>query len=928
MTILVAAYHLNGDFLPAADVIPSNYAASSLFEEGDLSFTHAEMPFMFRSWASRGQHGASTDKEGRALSKQGEHYYLVPSRREGTFVNTFGPGPTLVAAPVFGALRLLNGTLRNHPRSLWYGGKLAASLCVAGSAVFVFLAALLFTRTRRAFLIALAYGLGTCVWAISSQALWQHGPNELFLAMGTYFLLRSHEQGKFAVLCGAALSCAVCSRPSSAVVVVVFGAYLLWTNRRSALLFIAGGAPLALALLGYNLYHFGSPFLTGQGIRGPSVALAKTGSAAIWQTPLWKGAAGLLVSPSRGLLVFSPFVVFAIWGLIRAWRNKAQYGPLRAVTLALAALCFMQFKWFDWWGGHCFGYRPLVDGMPLLVLLLALVIDDIRAKPVLTALFGALLVWSVGVQVIGAFAYNERDWNTQRTEVRPVSRSNSNTISYNMPYTHRPENIDNKAFRYRLWSIRDSQLAHYLRFFRPARRFKKTLMLARLAIAFVPAVPAVVQTACSPPVSKTSDVQGVIKIGSPQAHEFLGSGWSIGDETIDGRDTRWAVGGRTRIQVSLPPSPGDRRLAFVAKPMLGPTAQRVTVLVNGHVVGRASMSIRWKTYAFLVPEKLFKVGRNEIDFKHDWCMQPSMIDPRSRDQRRLAALYDEISLGPLGPLPRTMDFNLGTSMARDKLLLQGGGDGQERQGGHTFVRSPGPSPSFRFPLALKGAHYLLTLEARVDASEGAASAINVELNGKVVGKLELGPSWAMRSLPIDAGRFVAGINTLKFIPTSLSQPDALLSRIAIRPVSTSHDVDLGTPAAREHLLSGWGKDEVHAGRTAVWSVGAASALRLQIHAVGGDYRLQLTARAFEPTLPQKIAVSINKNHVGSIELSQKWATRSLVVPRRLLVDGLNDVFFSYSKTVAPAVAKPDWVDTRELAILVDRVALRPASASK
>ena len=58
------------------------------------------------------------------------------------------------------------------------------------------------------------------------------------------------------------------------------------------------------------------------------IALEKTGKSQLWQTPLVVGAFGLLASPSRGLLVFSPFLVLAFWGLPRLWKEPA-YAPLR-----------------------------------------------------------------------------------------------------------------------------------------------------------------------------------------------------------------------------------------------------------------------------------------------------------------------------------------------------------------------------------------------------------------------------------------------------------------------------------------------------------------------------------------------------------------------------------------------------------------------
>jgi len=103
---------------------------------------------------------------------RGPRYLVVPTKHEGVYVSTFGPGPGLFALPVMIVLDLFTGDIAAHPQTLWHGAKFAASVAVAGSVVFVFFAALAFTGRWQALAVALAYGLGTSVWSISSQALW------------------------------------------------------------------------------------------------------------------------------------------------------------------------------------------------------------------------------------------------------------------------------------------------------------------------------------------------------------------------------------------------------------------------------------------------------------------------------------------------------------------------------------------------------------------------------------------------------------------------------------------------------------------------------------------------------------------------------------------------------------------------------------
>ena len=111
----------------------------------------------------------------------------------------------------------------------WHGAALTASLLTALAALFVFLAARGFVEPVPAVLIALAFGLGSCAWPLSSQALWQHPASTFHLLPQPrrWLLLRSEGRPLAAACCGAALGMAVLCLPTVAAVVVCTGAYLL-----------------------------------------------------------------------------------------------------------------------------------------------------------------------------------------------------------------------------------------------------------------------------------------------------------------------------------------------------------------------------------------------------------------------------------------------------------------------------------------------------------------------------------------------------------------------------------------------------------------------------------------------------------------------------------------------------------------------------
>lgn len=449
---LLAAYHANGGFVPANGTKSNAYLPLELLHHGRLAFTPYDSPFMF-VWAAATPSGgarvsfsrwderlngvsfAELAQTGR-LALVSEKYYLVPSVKPGLYVNTFGPGAGLTALPLSFALDRLTGDLAASPRALWHGAKLVAAACVAASATLVFLTALAFTTRRRALALALAYGLGTCVFSVSSQALYQHGPTELFLALGTYWLVASTARPRQAGWAALAYGAAILCRPTMMVVAAAAGAHLLLSNRPAFRSYAAAALLVAVVIGAHNQHYLGSPLAFGQTAGAAAIARHKTGSPDVWQTPLVTGAAGLLASPSRGLFIFSPFLLFAAWGMVRAWRD-ARFDALRPLTVAVLGLWLVAFKWFDWWGGWSFGYRPLVDTAPLLAVLMVPVLDRIFTRPLPRRAFVVLAGWSVAVQLLGAFAYDPLGWNARDGR-----------------------DIDQPVHRHRLWALGDSQLVY------------------------------------------------------------------------------------------------------------------------------------------------------------------------------------------------------------------------------------------------------------------------------------------------------------------------------------------------------------------------------------------------------------------------------------------------------------------------------------
>ncbi len=291
--------------------------------------------------------------------------------------------------------------------------KLAAALITALSAVFLYLGLQRITQEKIAWAITMIYAFGTSSFSSSSQALWQHGPSQLFLALALYYLIRGLEEPRFSAYAGFALATAVICRPVNLVMALPIAAYFFLERRAEAIGFCLSALPPALLLTAYNSYAFGSPFTIG-------IASFVITPSSIWDassvfgTPLRQGLMGILASPGRGLLIYSPIFFFSFVGMAMLWRGPGQV-LLKYLSLAPVLLILFTSKWGMWWGGHSYGPRILADMTPILCLYLYLPFERAQGKAFLKYSIAALSALSIGLHALGAFS--DGSWNKFPTDV-------------------------------------------------------------------------------------------------------------------------------------------------------------------------------------------------------------------------------------------------------------------------------------------------------------------------------------------------------------------------------------------------------------------------------------------------------------------------------------------------------------------------------
>jgi Dolichyl-phosphate-mannose-protein mannosyltransferase len=378
---VIFIYSLNGRALTSGDTIPASYLPLSLLREFDFDLD--EFPFLY----------------------EGDLPWFLQSIN-GRVVSAYPPWAGVLAVPVY--LPSVLGGISPQAPMIHDLEKLAATLITALSVILLLCALRRLTSEKIAWSVAVIYALGTSSFSSSSQALWQHGPSQLFLTLTIYCLVRGLDTPRFSAYAGLALGSAIICRPSNAFMAVSVVAYVFLKRRDQFVKFCLTSLPPLLGFTAYNIYYNDSPVSTGfaVGIIDPS-QLWSIGSH-LFRTPLLEGLAGVLGSPGRGLFVYSPIFLVSLVGIVMVWKDPQQV-LLKYLSVAVLPIIVLTAKWINWWGGGSYGPRLLADMTPILCLYLYPPCERARPSWLLKGVIASLAALSISLHALRVFGGG--DWN-------------------------------------------------------------------------------------------------------------------------------------------------------------------------------------------------------------------------------------------------------------------------------------------------------------------------------------------------------------------------------------------------------------------------------------------------------------------------------------------------------------------------------------
>jgi hypothetical protein len=347
--------------------------------------------------------------------------YYVIQVFDDHFYTMYPIGVSLIAVPFVFVLdqvlaRLISFNLEDYVKhTVPVGIELfIASFIVALTAVGIYLIARLFLNPVLSLLPVFIFAFCTSAWSTASRALWQHGPSMLMLTLTLYLILLARSKSRLIPFTGIPLAFSYVIRPTDSLSVFLFTIFIFLEYRSYFLPYLFWAMAIGIPFLWFNLsvYHSFLPFYY--------LLPQKLGS----NTHFLEALAANLISPARGIFIFSPILLFSIYGVVLKIKKK-QFKRLDGFLLSILILHGLSISFLspsrNWWAGHSFGPRLFSDVLPYFIYFLIPAVEHISQlkglrKLILASIFLCFMIVSFLIHYRGA-----NDWEVYRWNQEPVN---------------------------------------------------------------------------------------------------------------------------------------------------------------------------------------------------------------------------------------------------------------------------------------------------------------------------------------------------------------------------------------------------------------------------------------------------------------------------------------------------------------------------
>lgn len=255
----------------------------------------------------------------------------------------------------------------------------------------------------------------TQVWTTASRALWSHTWAILLVIIVVDILTLPQDRSTKMrpVVLGCLTSMAYFTRPTMAIAIAVVFLFLFVEYRKDVAPYVATITVCVAAFMAFSWTYYGSPLPAY--FRASRLSVAGVVEAAL----------GCLFSPSRGLLVFLPYLILVVYLLVRYWSYLESRGLVFVSGIAVIAHIVVVSMFPHWWGGHGYGPRLLTDAIPWVSVVCLLSVKAWlcgvsvfpRRRICETGILVLLLVLSLTLNSPGALSEATNRWNREPTDI-------------------------------------------------------------------------------------------------------------------------------------------------------------------------------------------------------------------------------------------------------------------------------------------------------------------------------------------------------------------------------------------------------------------------------------------------------------------------------------------------------------------------------
>jgi len=233
---------------------------------------------------------------------------------------------------------------------------------MAIASLFAALTVLLLFRVAREFLdllpalaLAFIFAFGTAAWSVASRALWRNGVSMLALTVALYLIVLARKKPSLIQFVSLPLAFSFTVRGTNGLSIAILTLYILLQYRSYFLQYVLWALLVAVPFALYNQAIYQAPASPYYSVYQPLTASHPN---------LIEGALGNLISPSRGLLIFSPVLILAVAGVIVKLKQHT-FDKLDGALVAIIVLHWFVISDFAlWWGGWSYGPRFFADVLP------------------------------------------------------------------------------------------------------------------------------------------------------------------------------------------------------------------------------------------------------------------------------------------------------------------------------------------------------------------------------------------------------------------------------------------------------------------------------------------------------------------------------------------------------------------------------------